>query len=303
VFLSNIAIALSAHASVTSFIQILDNKVPYWWLKYIIIIFFTYLLLRFCQFILGIFHLSYADMVQNDLSNNRNWYMAIPAIVSSLYFLYWQRNRQITRKISEQEYQLLNLEKLKTTAELGALQARINPHFLYNALNSIASLVHSDPDKAEEMTILLSKLFRYTTDRNNEHFSSIADELEIVKTYLSIEQVRFGDRLKFTTELQKELEDFQIPRLLLQPIVENAIKHGISKVSGDGKIEVKIQEKQDKILLSVHDSGPLFPEEMASGYGLRSIQDKLRLIYGNDANLEIQNDEKYKAVLIKIKKR
>jgi LytS/YehU family sensor histidine kinase len=229
--------------------------------------------------------------------------MAIPAIVSSLYFLYWQRNRQITRKISEQEYQLLNLEKLKTTAELGALQARINPHFLYNALNSIASLVHSDPDKAEEMTILLSKLFRYTTDRNNEHFSSIADELEIVKTYLSIEQVRFGDRLKFTTTLEKSLEDFQIPRLLLQPIVENAIKHGISKISGEGKIEVKIQEKEDKILLSVHDSGPLFPEEMASGYGLRSIQDKLKLIYGNDASLEIQNDEKYKAVLITIKKK
>jgi len=174
---------------------------------------------------------------------------------------------------------------------------------LYNALNSIASLVHSDPDKAEEMTILLSKLFRYTTDRNNEHFSSIVDELEIVKTYLSIEQVRFGDRLKFTTTLEKSLEEFQIPRLLLQPIVENAIKHGISKVSGDGKIEVKIQEKEDKILLSVHDSGPLFPEEMASGYGLRSIQDKLKLIYGSDASLEIQNDEKYKAVLITIKKK
>ena len=174
---------------------------------------------------------------------------------------------------------------------------------MYNSLNSIASLVHSDPDKAEEMTILLSKLFRYTTDRNNEYYSSITDELEIVKTYLSIEQVRFGDRLKFSIELEKGLEDFQIPRLLLQPIVENAIKHGISKISGEGKIEVKIFEKEENIILSVHDSGVLFPEEMASGYGLRSIQDKLRLIYKNEANLEIQNDEKYKAVIITIKKK
>jgi LytS/YehU family sensor histidine kinase len=223
--------------------------------------------------------------------------------VACICFYYWQRTHQISRKISEQEYQLLNLEKLKTTAELGALQARINPHFLYNSLNSIASLVHSDPDKAEEMTILLSKLFRYTTDRNDELFSSVADELEIVKTYLSIEQVRFGDRLKFTTKLESGLEKFQIPRLLLQPIVENAIKHGISKISGDGKIEVNIYEKSDNIILSVHDSGVLFPEEMASGYGLRSIQDKLRLIYGNDAALEIHNEPQYKSVVITIKKK
>lgn len=301
VFLSNIAISLSAHGAVTTFVQYLDNKVRYQSLKYLIIISFTYILLRFCQFFLSIFQLSYADMASNDLSNNRYWYFAIPSIVSSLYFYYWQHTRQITRKISEQEYQLLNLEKLKTTAELGALQARINPHFLYNSLNSIASLVHSDPDKAEEMTILLSKLFRYTTDRNNEHFSSIADELEIVRTYLSIEQVRFGDRLKFSTELDKSLEDFQIPRFLLQPLVENAIKHGIAKVSGEGKIEVKIYQKGQEVILSVHDSGKPFPEEMASGYGLRSISDKLRLIYDKDAHLEIQNDNNYKAVIITIK--
>lgn len=303
VFLSNIAISLSAHSAVTTFVQLLDNKVRYQSLKYLIIIVFTYVLLRFCQFFLGIFHLSYADMASNGLSSDRNWYLAIPAIVSSLYFYYWQHTRQITRKISEQEYQLLNLEKLKTTAELGALQARINPHFLYNSLNSIASLVHSDPDKAEEMTILLSKLFRYTTDRNNEHFSSIADELEIVKTYLSIEQVRFGDRLKFATELDKTLEDFQIPRFLLQPLVENAIKHGIAKVSGEGRIEVKIYQKDESIILSVHDSGKPFPEEMASGYGLRSINDKLKLIYGKDAQVEIQNNDEYKAVIITIKKK
>lgn len=303
VFLSNIAISLSAHGAVTTFVQLLDNKVRYQSLKYLIIITFTYILLRFCQVFLSVFQLSYADMASNDLSNNRYWYFAIPSIVCSLYFYYWQHTRQITRKISEQEYQLLNLEKLKTTAELGALQARINPHFLYNSLNSIASLVHSDPDKAEEMTILLSKLFRYTTDRNNEHFSSIADELEIVKTYLSIEQVRFGDRLKFATELDKALEDFQIPRFLLQPLVENAIKHGIAKISGEGKIEVKIYQKNEAIILSVHDSGKPFPEEMASGYGLRSINDKLKLIYGKDAQVEIQNNDEYKAVIITIKKK
>lgn len=305
VIYSNIANGLGSLFAVYTFIALLDSRIPRNWVKYLIIIALTVFFTAILQVLVGEFYWSKIDLsaFEKDLNNNSNLYFYLPLIVSCAYFYYWQHTRQITRKISEQEYQLLNLEKLKTTAELGALQARINPHFLYNSLNSIASLVHSDPDKAEEMTILLSKLFRYTTDRNNEHFSSIADELEIVKTYLSIEQVRFGDRLKFTTELGKGLEDFQIPRLLLQPIVENAIKHGISKISGDGKIEVKIYQKDENVILSVHDSGVPFPEEMASGYGLRSIQDKLKLIYGNDATLEIQNDAQYKAVIITIYKK
>lgn len=303
IFIANITNGLSSHVAVSTFIQLLDSRIYKKWLKYMTIILITLILVFFSQLLLyTIFHYgSFGDFTSDN--NDGKIYGLIPPIVSCVYFSYWQRTHQITRKISEQEYQLLNLEKLKTTAELGALQARINPHFLYNALNSIASLVHSDPDKAEEMTILLSKLFRYTTDRNNEYFSSIADELEIVKTYLSIEQVRFGDRLNFKIELETGLEDFQIPRLLLQPIVENAIKHGISKIAGDGKIAIKIYQKDENIILSVHDSGVLFPEEMASGYGLRSIQDKLRLIYGNDATLEIQNDAQYKAVIITIKKK
>ncbi len=305
IILSNIANGFSALFSVYIFIFLLENIVQKKWFKYLIISTITFFLCAFSQILVGIFYWNKLNLgvLKREENNFNNLYILLPIIVSCVYYYSWQRTRKITRKISEQEYQLLNLEKLKTRADLSALQARINPHFLYNSLNSIASLVHSDPDKAEEMTILLSKLFRYTTDRNNEHFNSIADELEIVRTYLSIEQVRFGDRLTFAVELEKGLESFQIPRLLLQPIVENAIKHGISKSSDAGKIEVKIYEKGNQIMLSVHDSGQLFPEEIASGYGLRSIQDKLRLIYGNDANFEIQNDTQYKAVVIAITKK
>jgi two-component system, LytTR family, sensor kinase len=194
----------------------------------------------------------------------------------------------------------VSLEKLKTQAELGALQAKINPHFLYNSLNSIASLVHTDPEKAEQMTMLLSKLFRYTTDRKNENFNTISDELEIVKTYLDIEQVRFGDRLSYAVELQNGLENIEIPRFLLQPIAENAIKHGISKIVEQGRIEIKITKENDALILAVHDNGPAFPEDFFKGYGLQSIQDKLKLLYGNKAVFEVQSTD-YKAVMIKIK--
>ena len=247
----------------------------------------------------------------DELSHRPNYYFqdAGPSYVYTLanlaignMFLYALRQgRQLSRKMTEQEFQLLNLEKLKTRAELDALQAKINPHFLYNALNSIASLVHEDPDKAEEMTLLLSKLFRYSTGRDGSYTSSLADELDMVRTYLQVEHVRFGDRLLFGVTIADEsLNTLQIPQFLLQPIVENAVKHGISKRAGPGRIDVKIYAQDDWLYLSVHDNGPPFPDEMGQGYGLRSIQEKLRLLYNDDAHVELQNDP-YKQVLLAIR--
>ncbi|MEO6686525.1 MAG: histidine kinase, partial [Dyadobacter sp.] len=220
------------------------------------------------------------------------WYAIGPLIIANVFYYLNRQGRQLSTKISEQEYQLLNLEKLKTRAELDALQARINPHFLYNALNSIASLVHEDPDKAEEMTLLLSKLFRYTTGRkNNDYFDSIENELEMVQTYLQVEKVRFGDRLQFEVEVtNQELNRLLVPKFILQPIVENAIKHGIAKLADQGKIIVKIYEDNGWLHLCVHDNGPLFSDTMGAGYGIRSIQDKLKLLYGEDATIELHND-------------
>ncbi|WP_077924040.1 histidine kinase [Spirosoma sp. 209] len=237
--------------------------------------------------------------------NNTNapWhiYLIADVLIANVFLYVLQQGRQLTRKLSEQEFQLLNMEKLKTRAELDALQAKINPHFLYNALNSIASLVHEDPDKAEEMTLLLSKLFRYSTGREGELFASLADELEMVRTYLKVEQVRFGNRLAFSVEVSEpNLIDLKLPQFLLQPIVENAIKHGIAKRADSGRIDVRIYEKAGELHLCVHDNGPAFPDEMSGGYGLRSIQDKLKLLYGDDGRVELQNWP-LKQVLLSIK--
>jgi two-component system LytT family sensor kinase len=226
------------------------------------------------------------------LEQTAAWYVYIVGdlLIANIFLYVLQQGRQLTRKLSEQEFQLLNMEKLKTRAELDALQAKINPHFLYNALNSIASLVHENPDKAEEMTLLLSKLFRYSTGRNGELFASLADELEMVRTYLRVEQVRFGNRLTFSVETSNPaLNELQLPQFLLQPIVENAIKHGIAKRADMGRIDVRIYEKADELHLCVHDNGPAFPDDMSGGYGLRSIQDKLKLLYGDHARVELQN--------------
>ncbi|MBC7892086.1 MAG: histidine kinase, partial [Sphingobacteriaceae bacterium] len=174
--------------------------------------------------------------------------------------------------------------------ELDALQAKINPHFLYNALNSIASLVHLDPDKAEEMTLLLSKFFRYSTAAKSQYHDTVEHELELVSTYLDVEKVRFDERLSYTIELEDErLHEALIPRFLLQPLVENAIKHGISKRAGEGKIRLVIGREGTQLLLRLHDNGPPFPETLQGGYGLQSIRDKLRLLGGEGARLELVN--------------
>ena len=272
----------------------------------IVIFFLTNLIGAGTYYIFGVDIVTkYTSAYPNEPAQNAPWYWYTwgPILVANVFYFFIRQGKQISRKISDQEYQLLNLEKLKTRAELDALQARINPHFLYNSLNSIASLVHVDPDKAEEMTLLLSKLFRYTTGRNNDdYFDTIENELEMVRTYLQVEKVRFGERLLFTTEVTDEaLKSLQVPKFILQPIVENAIKHGIAKVAEQGSIIVKIYEKDDWLHLCVHDNGPQFSETMGAGYGIRSIQDKLKLLYGDDARLELHN-EPLKSVNISIRK-
>ncbi len=298
VFIGNISNGIMVMVTTYFFTQYMADRIKQNWRKYTTLFVLVFFNSFWTQ---GIVAMAYWQHIKasRDQANFTFIYILIPSIVACIYFFFWQRSRQITRKISDQEFQLINLEKLKTKAELDALQARINPHFLHNSLNSIAGLVHHDPDKAEQMTLLLSKLFRYTIGTKDQHFNTISNELEIVKTYLAIEQVRFEDRLKYTVSVEHGLESKEIPRFLLQPIVENAIKHGISKVTEQGEIHVNITQEGDFLRLAVHDNGPVFSDNFFTGYGLQSIQDKLKLLYGTQAQLDIQNTD-YKQVIIKI---
>lgn len=294
----NSVIALSL---VYAFTKYLVHRIRWNWTKYLILNGLALFMSFLGQFVLILAYWQYIESPNIEQPSDPQiiLYLFIPCIVASIYFFFWQRSQQITRKISEQEFQLLSLEKSKTQAELSALQARINPHFLYNSLNSIAGLVHQDADKAEAMTLLLSKLFRFTIGMKDQHYNTLEGELEIVRTYLDIEQVRFGNRLTYKLDMQEGLSNVKIPVFLLQPIVENAIKHGISKISGDGRIEVKITKEHHNLVLRIHDNGPAFPDNFFTGYGLQSIQDKLKLLYGEQASFDIQNSD-YKQVIIQL---
>jgi two-component system LytT family sensor kinase len=199
--------------------------------------------------------------------------------------------------VKEKDVELSRLQEAKAQAEVKVLQSQINPHFLYNALNSIASLAHTDADKTEKMALSLSDLFRHSINRKGEKVSTLVDELSLVRNYLEIEQIRFGDRLKFSIDVEDDLLAVEIPMFMLQPLVENAIKHGVSKIEGQGEIVLQIVKKDNGILISVQDNGPDFPEGLVSGHGLQTVYDLLRLCYGEKAEISWQNQPKKKITI------
>ncbi|MCH4552184.1 sensor histidine kinase [Aestuariibaculum lutulentum] len=200
--------------------------------------------------------------------------------------------------IKQKDVELSELKALNTQAELKSLQSQINPHFLYNALNSIAELSHTDANKTERMALSLSDLFRYSINRQGKQMSTVKDEVEMVQTYLEIEQIRFGDRLEFTIEIDENLENEALPMFLLQPLVENAVKHGISKLETKGFIKLVITKTEKGLAIAVYDNGPDFPEGLVSGHGLQSVFDLLRLSYKSNAKLNWQNQPEKKIEIV-----
>ena len=276
-------------------------------LRHLIISLFAISCDLFKFFSFSLLYKLFREKTYTNISNTtRDWYDLLfvlgPLVGINIVYYWFTRERKQIIKLTEQEYQILQMNDLKTKAELQALEAKINPHFLYNSLNSIASLVHEDPDKAEHMVMNLSKFYRYSTGRNNEYFDTLDNELEIVKTYLEVEKVRFDERLNYQVVFQNEqLGNCQIPRFLIQPIVENAIKHGISKIAQNGVVKINISEEKDNLIIKIHDNGVPFPDDIFSGYGLKSIQDKLRLLSGEKASMSIVNEPE-KAVILSLPK-
>lgn len=233
-------------------------------------------------------HLNFGDYQVDPFWTNVISYSCMALAIALPIFIWKNRLTKLNNRLVEKELEQEKLVQLKVQAELHALQSRINPHFLFNSFNSIASLISIDPVGAENMVVKLSELFRYSLNSQETHFVSIEEELNIVETYLEIEKVRFGDNLLYELEVDKELFQEKIPRFLLQPLVENAIKHALSKIK-KGQLKVKIEKKDEFLEIEVFDNGPEFPEPKVLGYGLKSTYDKLKLLYPGGHDLKFVN--------------
>ena len=217
-----------------------------------------------------------------------NWLIGL--IISIPIFIVQSKKQEADLKLKKKELEVHKLERMKAKSDLETLQAKINPHFLYNSLNSVASLIHDNPDAAEKMVLSLSDLFRYSINSQGENYSSVKKEVQMVRTYLEVERIRFDDKLETIIEIDPKAESYLIPRFLIQPLIENAIKHGTSKLQ-DGKLKLRVNKTEAAIEISIYDNGPDFPANFNSGYGLRSTSDKLNLLFPKNYELSIYNGE------------
>jgi LytS/YehU family sensor histidine kinase len=220
--------------------------------------------------------------------------MTYTTVLGLSYALHYSRESQ-ARAVKEAQ-----LETRLVEARLRTLQAELQPHFLFNTLHAISSLVHTNPDGADRMISRLSDLLRLTFDRSGAPRISLQEELEFLQKYLEIEQTRFHDRLTVRFEIDPETLDAEVPRLILQPLVENAIKHGISPKPGAGLVQIATKKQGDNLWIEVSDNGVGLSAgaraQLRSGVGLSNTRDRLECLYGEAHRIEFSDDTRGLAV-------
>jgi two-component system LytT family sensor kinase len=197
----------------------------------------------------------------------------------------WNNTRN--EKKLEQQHRLL------MQARLEALTSQINPHFLFNTLNSVSSLIRTNPNQARLMVLKLSNILRRLL-KKHDNFSALRDELDFIEDYLSIEVVRFGDKLRFEKDVDAETLDMLVPSMLLQPLVENCIKHGLSSKVEGGTIRIRTRRMDARLHLLVEDDGVGIPEAklatlLEQGIGVSNVNERLKVLFGTDYRMWIDS--------------
>jgi LytS/YehU family sensor histidine kinase len=220
-----------------------------------------------------------------------------PLLVKTWHFnllIYWvivavSQAFDYYRKYRERELHAAELEKHLVQAKLQALQMQLNPHFLFNTLHSISSLMHKDVEAADRMIMRLSDLLRAALDSADTQEVSLRKELELLELYLGIEQIRFGDRLTVKMQVAPDALEGQVPNFILQPLVENAIRHGIEPRTRPGRIELHARRQADELTLTVCDNGKGLPDAKPTreGVGLSNTRARLRELYGEAHRFEL----------------
>lgn len=199
----------------------------------------------------------------------------------------------------QKEADNLKLREANTKAQLDLLYSKINPHFLYNSLNSIAGLAMIDGRKTKEMTIALSKLLRYTLNSNDNNLATVEDEIKMVHTYFEIEKIRFGENLNYEIQITDEVKDYIIPKFLFQPLIENAVIHALNEAEENNLVEMNISLINKQLIISIYDNGKPFPEKLIYGYGLKNVTERLDLLFPRKHKFLIYNEpKKYIKIII-----
>jgi signal transduction histidine kinase len=242
---------------------------------------------------------TWTSFAQRQYLTNLDWsLMTYTSIVGLAYALWYHHESQSSALAAA------HLETRLMETRLRTLEAELHPHFLFNTLHAISTLVHSKPDGADRMISRLSDLLRLTFDRSGAPRIPLQEELEFLQKYLDIEQTRFQDRLTVQFEIDSEALDAEVPRLILQPLVENAIKHGLSPKPGPGLIKISAERRNGSLSLEVRDNGvglnPGARIRLHEGVGLSNTRDRLDCLYGSAHRLEFSDGNGGLAVRLEI---
>jgi hypothetical protein len=223
---------------------------------------------------------------------------SFPALAITVWWKYWvfvglYYAFDYHRRFREREVAAAQLETQLATAHLQALRMQINPHFLFNALHSAAMLTMIDPDAAHRVLVQLSALLRTTLDRSSAPEVSLSEEIDFVDRYLAIERIRFQDRLRVDIEADDDALAAMVPNLILQPLVENAVRHGIARRTDAGDLAIRAVRRDGILVVEVEDDGPGLPggwtlaSPAGGGVGLTNVRSRLERLYGDQGRLEL----------------
>ena len=214
---------------------------------------------------------------------------------ASLTLLIWTSLYISIKSFEHRKQKEIENWKLKAElkdAELGILKAQINPHFLFNALNNIRSLISEDSDKARKMVSSLSNLLRYAIYHNEKNMVKVDDELSVVRHFLELESIQYEERLKYSFDVDEEAKELLIPPMIVQMMVENAVKHGISKNKQGGKIEIIIEMDGDYIDMMVYNDGKLHENgESSEGIGITNIKKRIETYFGEEGQFTLIKEQ------------
>lgn len=205
--------------------------------------------------------------------------------------IYYLEKKERQEEAERLEARAESLEAQLTEARLEALRMQLNPHFLFNTLHAVSTLVDRDPGGVRRMIARLSELLRHVLDEDAPQEVPLSQELDFLEDYLEIQSIRFQGDLDATIDVPSALHDAQVPNLILQPVVENAIRHGASQVRGIGRIEIQARRKDDTLVITVADNGPGLPASQEDGLGLRNVRARLRELYGEEQSLALTSGD------------
>lgn len=223
-------------------------------------------------------------------------YFAMIGIINVYYYI---------KKVRNIEIQKAQIETHLANANLNMLKAQLHPHFIFNTLNSISALIEIDKEKSQNLIADFGDLFRDILDFKDENLIPLQRELALLDKYIAIISVRFSDHLFIEKDIQKDVEDELVPHMLLQPMVENALKHGYGYNATELKVKLKIFRKGDHLFIEIENDGELltqhFEELLQHGTGLKNTQDRLKTLYGNGVEFKVENTEASNGVITSIK--